>query len=381
MIDVENLLVSDNKIENLRSLIAEFYNVMCNTETLSLEEIKKLDEKRDFAFVCKACGSNHVGHGHIWSMVVTTIAKNTPEKDSPLFEEYLLIRKEFLSEVEHIKIRDYAEPFLLASDEGQYIEAAAQRQRDAIKTFMEKICSSKITPETEASHTIVVSYYCEKHETTHYVTPQQNNYYRSMINGAHVPEDLIPFLSKHSQRIVLRDASAVFREWNVAHPHDKVASIANRKRQEEKAVRRELDTVRVEAANEKKATKQAAKARMTKKKTKTASSSYSDPQLYILKPNLMSEDWLIEYHVCGRKAAYEKVSEALIFKHTQTAPGEYEVYECPYCAGWHLGHKTKKEDSADSTRQRQAKSGLYWYRRNHKKANAFIHKIMLEDFS
>lgn len=383
MIDVENLLVSDNKIENLRSLIAEFYNVMCNAETLPLEGIKKLDEKRDFAFICK-CGSNHVGHGHIWSKIVTTIAVNAPEEGSLLFEEYMLMRKEFLNEVEHIKIRDYAEPFLRASEEGKYIEEAAQRQRDAIQTFMEKMCSSEITPETEAAHTIVVSYYCEKHETAHYVTPQQNNYYRSKINGAHVPEDLIPFMCKHSQRIVLRDTSAVFREWNVANPQNKVASVANRKRQEEKAVRRELDAVRVEAAGKKKATKQKAKARIAKKKKSTKSHNtpiYADPQLYILKPNLMSEDWLIEYHVCGRKVTYAKVSEALVFKHTQTAPGEYEVYECPYCEGWHLGHKTKKEDSADSTRQRQAKSGLYWYRRNHKKANAFIHKIMLEDFA
>lgn len=382
MISAENLLVSENKIENMSALIEEFYSLMCNMETLSLEQVKKLDEKPDFAFICKRCETNHAGPAHIWNAVVANIAKNTPAYGDPLFEEYKDRRKDFFKEVKHIKIRDYAEPFLRASDEGKFIEEAAQRQKDTIETFMQKVCSSKITPETEASHNIVISYYCDKHETTHYITPQQNNHYRSMINGAHVPEDLIPFLSKHSQRIVLRDASAVFREWNESHPCNKVDSIANQKKQEEKAVRRELEEVRVQAALGKKAKKQEAKASLTKKKTTTktkeTNNTYDNPQLYILKPHLMSEEWLIEYQICGRKVSYSQVSEALIFKHTNTAPGEYEVYECPYCSGWHLGHKTKKEET--STPARQAKSGLFWYRRNHKKANAFIHKIMLEDF-
>jgi hypothetical protein len=378
MIDTDSLCTSESALENLQTMIAEFYNVMCKPDVLPIEEIKRLEDKRNFAFICK-CGLNHVGHGSIWSAFVVAITSNTPVEGHPEFEEYMLRRKEFLAEVEHIKVRDYAEPFLMASDEGSYIKASLEVQKNAIADFKAKLCSSKVTPTTASGFNIVVSYYCEKHETSHYVSPQANNHHRALINGSKIPEEYAPFMCKLSQRVVFRIASEIYREWDEANPQNKVPSIANRKKQEEKAVRRELDAALVAAAQEKNRRKKAARERIKKKKAKKANKAktYDDPNLYILKPNLMSEEWLVEYQVCGRKVSYSKVSEALIFKHTQTS-GEYEVYECSYCSGWHLGHKGKEEYRVPA---RQAKSGLFWYRQNHKKANAFIHKIMMEDFA
>lgn len=394
MIDIESIWTSESAVENLHALTAEFYNVMCNDSVLPPEAIVKLDDKRDFAFICK-CGSTHVGHGHIWSVVATTINKNTPDEDHPEAEEYKLQRKLFMDEVEHIKIRDYAEPFLRASGEGPYIEAAITNHQKIISDFMDSLCFSKVTPEKEAAHNVIVAYYCKKHETEHYVSPQKNNEFRKKVSGGKVSDEFLPFLSKLSQRIVLRDTSAVFREWEEANPQQKMKNIANHRRQEAKAARRILETARQEAAAirsaskmTKEQTKSAAEARILLKKAKveakallakskspsTAVITDDDPNLYILKPHLMSEDWLIEYHVCGRKVAYGKVSEALIYKHTHFQEG-YDVYECPYCSNWHYGRKGKPVTPAV-----QARRGLRWYKRNHKKANAFIHKIMLEDF-
>lgn len=395
MIDIESIWTSESAVENLHALTAEFYNVMCNDSVLPPEEIIRLDEKRDFAFMCK-CGSTHVGHGHIWSVVATTINQNTPDEDHPEFEEYKLQRKLFMAEVEHIKIRDYAEPFLKKTDEWKYVEAAIARQQKLIVDFMAGLCSSKVTPEAEAAFNVIVAYHCEEHGTDHYVSPQKNNAFRLKISGSHVPEEFLPFLCKLSQRIVLRDTSAVFREWNEAHPQKKIENIANQKRRDEKAARRVLEMARQEAAAirsearmPKDQTKAAAKARIVLKKAKgeakallakgqvpapVSTITFDDPNLYILKPHLMSEDWLIEYHVCGRKVAYEKVSEALIYKHTNFREG-YDVYECPYCSNWHYGRKGHPVSPAV-----QAKRGLRWYKRNHKKANAFIHKIMMEEF-
>ena len=383
-------------MQNLHTLTAEFYNFMCNDEVLPLEKIVKLDDKRDFAFICK-CGSTHMEHGHIWSVVATTLNKQTPEEDHPEFEKYKLLRKMFMDEVEHIKIRDYAEPFLRASDEGPYIEAAITHHQKLISDFMNDLCSSKVTPEKEAAHNVIVAYYCKKHETNHYVSPQKNNEFRKKISGGKVAEEYLPFLCKLSQRIVLRDTSAVFREWEEANPQEKKKNTANHRRQEERAARRILETARQEASAIRSASKMpkdqinsAAEARILLKKAKVeakallakskspspdAAITFDDPNLYILKPHLMSEDWLIEYHVCGRKVAYKKVSEALIYKHTNFQEG-YDVYECPYCSNWHYGRKGKPVSPAV-----QARRGLRWYKRNHKKANAFIHKIMLEDFA
>lgn len=401
MIDIESIWTSESVVENLRSLTAEFYNFMCATEVLPIEQIKRLDEKRDFAFICK-CGKNHTEHGRIWSMVAATLTMRTPAEDHPEFEKYELLRKEFMNEVEHIKIRDYAEPFLRASEEGIYIEAAINHQQKMIEDFRQKVCSSKMTCENNKADHTIVSYYCEKHEVNHYINPQQNNHFRPLISGAHVPEEYIPFLCKLSQRIVLRDTSAVFRDWAEANPQTKMENPAylshKAERDAEKAVRRALDAERQEAAAirtgtgiSKRQTKAAAKARIaenkvkeetkalqaggvaTKKKSKNPF-TFDNPHLYILKPHLMSEDWLIEYNVCGRKVAYTKVSDALIYKHTNFQEG-YEVYECSYCSNWHYGRKGHPASPAV-----QAKRGLRWYKRNHKKANAFIHKIMLEDF-
>lgn len=396
MIDIESLWTSESAVENLHALIAEFYNVMCNAAVLPYEEIVRLDEKRDFAFDCK-CGDNHVGHGRIWSMVATTLKVNTPNEDHLEFEEYELLRKNFMNEVKHIKIRDYAEPFLRASNEGAYIEAAISNQKNLMDSFMSNLCASQVSPNTNGAHNIVVSYYCEKHQKSHYVTPQKNNAFRTSISGSKVPEQYAPFLSKLSQRIVLRDTSAVFRDWAEANPQTKEENLAHLTKREEKAARRILEVARQEVAairsgsgmTKNKANAEA-KARIIKKKAKGEAkallarskvspppgptATYDDPNLYILKPHLMSEDWLIEYHVCGRKVAYKKVSEALIYKHTNFQEG-YDVYECPYCSHWHYGRKGKAVPPAI-----QAKRGLRWYKLNHRKANIFIHKIMMEDF-
>jgi hypothetical protein len=392
MLDIENLWTSESAVENLRSLTAEFYNFMCATEVLPIEEIKRLDEKRDFAFICK-CGKTHTEHGRIWSLVATTLKTRTPAEDHPEFEKYELLRKEFMNEVEHIKIRDYAEPFLRASDEGVYIEAAITYQQKKIDDFMQKVCSSKMTCINNKTDNTIVSYYCEKHEANHYINPQQNNHFRSLISGAHVPEEYVPFLCKLSQRIVLRDTSAVFRDWAEANPQTKMdnpAYLSHRAEENaEKAARRALHESqeaanKIKAANKvanlKKKAKGEAKALLKSNKVSghapapVSSITFDDPNLYILKPHLMSEDWLIEYHVCGRKVAYKKVSEALIYKHTNFQEG-YDVYECPYCSHWHYGRKGNPVSPTV-----QAKRGLRWYKQNHKKANAFIHKIMLEDF-
>lgn len=398
MIDVESLWTSESAVENLHTLIAEFYNVMCNEAVLPLEEIIRLEEKGNFAFNCK-CGSSHAGHGRIWSIIASTLKVRTPNEDHHEFADYELLRKEFMNEVKHIKIRDYAEPFLRASDEGFYIEAAINKQQKLIADFMHDLCRSTMTQKTEGAHNIVVSYYCERHETNHYVTPQKNNSFRSSISGSHVPAEYLPSLCKLSQRIVLRDMSAVFRDWAESNPQTKEDNLSHSNKREEKAARRILEEARQEAAairtgtgiQTKNQTRAAAKARIIKKKANgeakaarkimetygTSSSrpiTFDDPNLYILKPHLMSEDWLIEYHVCGRKVAYTKVSEALIYKHTNFQEG-YDVYECSYCSNWHYGRKGQPVSSSI-----QAKRGLRWYKRNHKKANIFIHKIMMEDF-
>lgn len=399
MIDIESIWTSESAVENLHALTEEFYDVMCNAEVLPLEKLIKLDEKRDFAFECKRCGSKHVGHGRIWSMVASTLGQKTPHGDHSEVEEYKLLRKLFMDDVKHIKIRDYVEPFLKETEEWKYVEASIAHQQKLISDFMHDLCSSKVTPETEAAFSVVVAYYCEEHETDHYVSPQKNNEFRLKISGSHVPQEFIPFLSKFAQRIVLRDTSAIFRDWNESHPQKKLENLANRKRQEEKAARRVLEMERQEAAAmrtgkgmTKSQTKAAAKARIAENKIKTETQAlqtggtsaqkksknpvtFDNPNLYILKPHLMSEDWLIEYNACGRKVAYAKVSEALIFKHTNFQEG-YEVYECSYCSNWHYGRKGNPVSPSV-----QAKRGLRWYKRNHKKANAFIHKIMLEDFA
>lgn len=393
MIDVESVWTSESLVANLEALANEFYAVMCNDKVPSPEEAIKLDDKHDFAFSCK-CGRKHFGRGHIWSVVATTINNATPSEDHPEREAYVNLRKQFMTEVQHFKIRDYAEPFLRASPEGFYIEAAINKQKKIIAEFQRYLCQSKITPETDTASNIVVAYFCEKHDTDHYVSPQKNNAFRSSISGSHVPQEFLPFLCKLSQRIVLRDTSAVFREWSEAHPQHKVQSFFHKKRLDAKASRKVAEMVRQaeqsSSKEEKQKAKAAAKTRILNKNASEAnkalvSASTQSPlkesafvvdnsNLYILPPHLMSEEWLIEYLVCGRKVAYEKVSEALIYKHLNFQEG-YDVYECSYCDNWHYGRKGKPVSPSV-----QAKRGLRWYKHNHKKANIFLHRIMMEEF-
>lgn len=396
MIDVESLWTSESVVENLHALTAEFYNVMCNSEVPPVEEVAKMS-RREFAYACK-CGSNHVEHGSLWAVVSKKIRENTPDEDHPEFDEYAQLRKEFMDEVKHIHVRDYAEPFLKQTEEWKYVEAALQAQLAAMAEFEKFVCSSEITLETVTAHDIIVSYYCEEHGKDHFISPERNNHYRYLMGGNYIPKEYLPHLCKLSQQIIGRDTSAIFREWIELHPQNKVDSIGNRRLRKEKAERTALEIERQAAAaairvagksknqlaaakrvkNKAKGEAKAARARELRA-TRTTSASvssvvYADPNLYILKPHLMSEDWLIEYHVCGRKVAYKKVSEALIYKHTNFQEG-YDVYECPYCTNWHYGRKGHPVSPAV-----QAKRGLRWYKMNHRKANIFIHRIMMEEF-
>lgn len=383
MIDVESLWTSESPLENLHTTIDAFYDFMCNKETLPLEQILKLDDKHDFAFLCSRCGDAHAEHGRVWSMLAVAIKQNYPAEDHPEYEEYFRVRREFMSEVKHIDVRDYAEPFIKETDEWQYVEAALEDQKKDIETFLESLCRSHVTPETAKDVAVVVGYYCDKHDTNHYITPQRNNEFRSSIGGARVPEQYLPMLSKLAQRIVLRDLSAKFRDFIADHPQTKTDSIAfqvtQKQKQAQKAANREKEMKAAALKAEKKA---AAKELIVKKKKSKKTNKNNplvhDPKFYILKPELMSDEWLAEYHVCGRKVAHPTVSDALVFKHTNGLEEEYKAYECPYCSGWHLGREGKGITEPTS---KLAKKGLFWYRRNYKKANIFIHRIMMEEFN
>lgn len=120
----------------------------------------------------------------------------------------------------------------------------------------------------------------------------------------------------------------------------------------------------------------------SKRKYNYQTSTVDDPRLYILPPHLMSEEWLVEYQVCGRKVAHSSLEEAQVWKDARPLEMKegYNAYACAYCSLWHWGRQ-RKPSIGNYSSKRQAKAGLLWYKSNHKKANIFIHRLMFEESS
>lgn len=363
MIDVSNLWKSDSLVENLKTVTDWFYNTMCNAPEMSLDEMRNMDTKKYFAFHCAKCGADHAGKKAIWSAIVPVLNHHTPEKDSPEFQEYVIRRKGFFKQVQFFDVRDYAEPFLKASSEGEVITAAIHEHQRIMAEFSQLICNSTATyKDIHVSHIVVFE--CSEHGT-HNIPAPVNKMYRSLINGAKVPYKFANKLSKVSQRIILRETSASYREFNETNPYKKIENPCEEGRLETIA-KKKADSRAAEVAKQARK-KSAAKTHQRRK----AELEWVNPALYILPPHLMSAEWLIEYQVCGRKTRF--TYKAALAHKARYNQDDYNIYQCSYCSSWHYGHMTN-----GTSTNTLMKRGLKWYRSNPKKANIFIHRIMME---
>lgn len=365
MIDFESLWTSDSALENLQAVTKAFHNLMCNMPEPSLEEVLKLSSRKHFAFVCAKCGKPHAGNKAIWGTLVPLINSNTPDAGHPEHEQYATRRKEFLNQVKFIGVRDYAEPFLMASSEGMVIQEALQHQKTILDQFAATICNSEITLETSTAQSLT-SYDCVIHGVSHLITNEQKNHFRSLTSGGNAPKCFTDKLSKLSQRIVLRDMSAAYNVFNNSHPNVQIDNrhwkkVTNAKKQAAKAERIAMR-------------KAPAKKKPKEKNPNPHDFTEMKNSHYILPPHLMSEEWLVEYQICGRKVPYTHEG-ALAYRSKHKMRPLYVFYTCPYCSNLHYGRNMMNKFDT----KMQAKSGLRWYKHNPKKANIFIHRIMMEE--
>lgn len=463
MIEITKVWTSESSLENYQSVTAEFYNIMCNRAPWTIDEIRELDDKAYFSFYCDNCEQMHAEQRGVWACVAATLTSHTPPEGHPEREEYVIRRKGFLQRIKLVDVRDFAEPYLRADVEGTFIDGAIKFHQQVMEEFHELICASTISLESTKASTLR-AYFCAEHDTIHYLSGEDSNFYRRQISGSKVPPQFAEHLSKLGARIVLRDINAAYREFDANHPwenvENKIASLKNaqeaQQRAEEKSNRQRLHVEAENAAKLRKAesawklqkqeeeaqqraderqrrhaeeqvqqllakklkqqvkveakmkaktgVKVTAKAKVvvkvkTKKvdskfpqrtyqpswythskkhrgKTQQSESKVEDQRFYILPPHLMTEEWLVEYQVCGRKKTWDTFAEADEMK--KSFPLELkDIYECPFCSKWHWGHKNEKAMTTDAAKN-QAKRGLFWYQRNHVKANIFIHRIMHE---
>lgn len=385
---VEKLWEPESPVESLRAVIAEFYRVLCETSYAKTPEDIVGESMRNYvAYACR-CENIHVIKKDVWSSFRKTIRENTPTNQSAEYEEYVTLAHSFFHETNELDMRKVMEPLISNTDEGKLIEEALSVQLERMNELAQAICSSEVTLTNCTDMNHLTSFECAEHQTTHYLKPNDYNMRHKSITAEGASSYLRGEVSNLAFRILAQKSSAAHREFMEKYPPVRVPN-TNRTtpmRSAEEREQRRIGKANLRAKKQEKAIAKSKKERLTQKEAPFLN-TFDNPNLYILKPSLMSEEWLIEYNVCGRKNAFSSREEAEAerdshySKKREVRPDEEkEAYACSYCSQWHYGRTPYKRRATKNRRERQARNGLFWYKKDYKKANIFIHKIIFEDW-
>lgn len=100
------------------------------------------------------------------------------------------------------------------------------------------------------------------------------------------------------------------------------------------------------------------------------------PSDFIVPPETVHPDLLVEYFYCGRKRRFEQAVEALTHSDSSFAEDSTNsVYLCKYGNHYHIGRagsRTKKQ----TTYRKDVSNGLRWYVQDPRRANRFMWAVM-----
>lgn len=359
----------NSAVQNMDALIEEFYRVACSLpRPESNEDILSIDYKQFNVMNCIRCNTTHFFPTRFRHSIVKTLKTHLPEDD----ENLQVKLREFLKEIKNLDSKTYVQSHLEGTEAGIVINKVLAHQQDRISEYKNLICEGKASTN---SYIGIVS--CDIHGS-HEVSVK---YYKEFIRNVSqekilaLPDMMVDSVSGIARDVLKRQLAAGQRKFSVDLNYQRQATLSA-----------ENDNTHTSPPKKK---QQPQPKKKKKKKKSFHKKSYvqikpSIARLYILKPSLMSEDWLIEYNVCGRKTAYATLEAATTVRdenYPSALLDSIDVYSCPYCSQWHYGQKSHTKNlSSKRMRKKSAKNGLFWYSRNHKKANAFIHKIIFEEF-
>lgn len=347
-------------LEKLRTGIDMFFTAFCD-DVKTVDELAVMTDKRHKAFPCR-CGQSHAIHRSQFREFMQRFMESTPNAEHPEHAEYTAEFRAFNAATRKLKIRDFIEP-VLKEREGTYIESALIDARHALKEFTEANCSSELTAHSYLPGLPLVGTYCPIHETTHYLNARQFGEFSKRFNKT--PEHIAIHLSETSERIVSRDRDQMVREYRKEFP-------LLGKKQTKKLNENLRAQAKVAQTTQPPKKPKVSPGKIRVNKRTSVKLPNSENWLYILPPHLMSEEWLIEYSICGRKAPFSKPEAETMAASQKTK----NAYQCPYCTAWHVGTQGRKRSLSH-----QAYNGMFWYKKDHIRANRFIHRIMMEEFS
>lgn len=363
-------------VEVLQNIVAEFRTNTC-AKSIAPEKLTNEDSEKYFAYYCEHCDTNHGAERSEWAKAVAQVKDNYPENSNPDYNAYATMAIQMVHKVKHFDIRDYVESYVKSTSEYLYVTKAINASQRTQVGFMEFLCKSEVTSENTHAET-VIRYDCLKCNAAHYVTSNDFNLMKKEINESKKGVWLAARVSKQAKRLYLREVSQLNRLFFENNLFEKETSIAFLNTLEKKKKNREKEAI-ARAHNRKmnpSAKKKAKSPVIESAPAKPAvDSTIQNPiRLYILPPHLMTQELLIEYQKCGRKIAHNTLEEAKLAYVGHSLEG-HSFYKCLYEDHYHYGRGDGKVTGSPAS---QAKSGLTWYKNNYKKANRFIHRIMLE---
>lgn len=370
---IEKFWKAESPVESLHAVIADFYHLMCETDfPESTENVLNANPRDYFAYACR-CGETHLAKRSFWRNLVNVLVANTPAPERPERTEYHTVFRSFCNDTRQLDLRKMLMPFILETGEGKLIEEALAIQNELIAELIQRVCSSPVTLNTVTDLQTLFVFTCVGHQSTHYLKSSDYKQWHKEITAEAISGGLDGNMSHFARSIVVQRSSLAQQEFT----------------KEFRPTRIQNPALMALPKKKKTPTKKGELQQVTSTQVQTLSENanqkpmFANSNLYILTPNLMSDDWLIEYNVCGRKTSYKTQEEAESAKvlHSpqkrELRSGEEKTtYHCRYCSEWHFGRDGGKR----STNDRLARNGLYWYRKDHKKANAFIHKIIFEEW-
>lgn len=101
------------------------------------------------------------------------------------------------------------------------------------------------------------------------------------------------------------------------------------------------------------------------------------PDEFIVPPETVHPDLLIEYFYCGRKLRFLAAEDAANHKDTTfTEKNTNSVYKCAYGDHYHIGRTGERAKKGNQAYGKDVKAGFYWYKSSVKRANRFMWAIM-----
>lgn len=324
----------------------DFYAYICSTELSFDDESVTLTTHN--LFVCNRCSNTHLlSHSH---------AQLLRESIIEVVGEAAV--GGHMGAMKRIKLVTYfrEHPELLPGPES--FTSQEQTMEMKLRDFKERLCSSNLIPTRAQSS--LLRFDCVRHgRGAHYITQQDwKDFKNDLDDSTSFLNELseLPAILKEFIRIEMKKKSVKMWEQFV---HERI-----------------IATFSKEDSTSSK-NKQRSKKRKQLQKTSVVTSDVTLPEStamkYIVPPDFVPRDLLIEYHVCGRKIQYSTEAEAAAKMVANGCPPVYSTYKCSYCPGFHYGAGEGKNSAGSS-----ARSGLRWYTKNAEKANKFMYKIMTE---